>query len=54
MVKGYVKPPVFNQGTCFICKNECNPEAYCHFECALSYAEAKDKLVKEQNKSLEN
>lgn len=34
-------------GECFICKKECRPGAYCHYECAISYSEEQSRRQKE-------
>lgn len=44
----------FIQGQCFICKQNCQADAYAHFECCLAYFEEKNKRIKEyHNKLLE-
>jgi hypothetical protein len=46
-MKTYKKPESIKRGTCFICKEECPLDAYCHLECAIAYDDEKTKRIKE-------
>lgn len=41
----------FNKGECFICglKDNIPNWAYCHYACAVSYLDEKDKRIKESS-----
>jgi len=41
----HVQP--FQKGLCFICNEPCSTEAYCHYSCAVAFADAKKKRIKE-------
>lgn len=49
-MKGYVNPPAFTPGICFICKNMTNGESILHIECALAYAEEKQRRIDKASK----
>lgn len=52
-----IKPLVVNlwkQGTCFVCGNPCEPEAYAHYECCLAYDDLKTKRTREYELSTKN
>lgn len=42
-MKGCTKPKdTLMQGTCFVCRQPCDPLAYCHRECAISLSSARE------------
>ena len=47
MAKEHLDIKEFVEGKCFICGKPCDPESYCHFECALAYANEKEKRIRE-------
>jgi hypothetical protein len=44
------KPDPIIKGNCFICKENCKENAYCHFECANAHWKEQDKRIKEADK----
>lgn len=46
-MKSYIKPKHIELGTCFICKTPCNPNSYCHRECAIAFDSEKQRLLDE-------
>jgi hypothetical protein len=43
------KKEVFIKGRCFVCleTKNMNPEAYCHYECAIAKSEKNSEVVKQ-------
>jgi len=39
----------YTRGICWICNTKCDPDAYCHFECADAYSEENKRRRKEAN-----
>ena len=37
----------WTKGNCFICKKQCEADAYVHHECSVAYWEEKQKRLKE-------
>jgi hypothetical protein len=51
-MKGYKSPDKIEKGICIICKSPCNPEAYAHTECCISYSAEIDKKKQEAKEKL--
>jgi hypothetical protein len=41
------KQEKFERGNCFICKEKCRADCYCHYECAVALAEEKERRSRE-------
>lgn len=45
---------LYKAGECFICKKPCDFDSYAHFECCISYADHKEKAMKQNYEENDN
>lgn len=53
-MKGYKESRKITEGICFICGKPCDSNSYCHHECAIAFAEEKDRRIKEARQEEKN
>jgi hypothetical protein len=49
-MKTYKQPEKIEMGKCFLCGQPC--DRYVHFQCALSFYEEKERMIKESRLNL--